>query len=55
MTMIDDTYKTIIKPSQEVLFKEKNSKFYGYGFPVTNEEEIKSHIEAVKKKHHSVV
>ncbi len=53
MTMIEDTYKTIIKPSQEILFKEKNSKFYGYGFPVTNEEEIKSHIEAVKKKHHS--
>jgi len=53
MTMIEDTYKTIIKPSQEILFKEKNSKFYGYAFPVTNEEEIKSHIEAVKKKHHS--
>jgi len=53
MTMIDDTYKTIIKPSQEVLFKEKNSKFYGYAFPVTNEEEIKNQIEALKKKHHS--
>ena len=48
-----DTYKTIAKPSKEVLFKDKNSKFLGYAFPVKNEEEIKAHIETLKKKHHA--
>jgi uncharacterized YigZ family protein len=50
---INDTYKTITKPSQEVLFKEKNSKFFGYAFPVTSEEEVKLIIENLKKQHHS--
>lgn len=48
-----DTYKSITKPSDEVLFKDKNSKFFGYAFPVTSEEQIKSYIEELKKKHHS--
>lgn len=53
MSEIKDTYKTITKPSEEVLFKDKNSKFFGYAFPVTNEDEIKTHLEALKKQHHS--
>ena len=48
-----DTYKTITKPSEEVLFKDKNSKFYGYAYPVKNEDDIKTHIETLKKQHHS--
>ncbi|MGC1631066.1 MAG: YigZ family protein [Gelidibacter sp.] len=48
-----DTYKTIAKPSAEVLFKDKNSKFFGYTFPVKTEEEVKIHIEALRKQHHS--
>jgi uncharacterized YigZ family protein len=48
-----DTYKTITKPSEEVLFKDKNSKFFGYAFPVQNEDLVKEHIEALKKQHHS--
>ncbi|WP_040253680.1 IMPACT family protein [Psychroserpens mesophilus] len=47
-----DTYKTIVKASPEVLFKDKNSKFYGYAFPVTTEEEVKTHLEDLKKQHH---
>lgn len=47
-----DTYKTITTPSPEVLFKDRNSKFYGYAFPVQNEEEVKECIEALKKQHH---
>ncbi|MDH3382020.1 MAG: YigZ family protein, partial [Flavobacteriaceae bacterium] len=35
-----DTYKTIEKPSEEVLFKDKNSKFFGYAFPVLNEDDV---------------
>lgn len=50
---IKDTYRTLSKPSEEVLFKDKNSKFFGYAFPVTNEEEVKTHLEALKKQHHS--
>jgi uncharacterized YigZ family protein len=49
----NDTYKTISKPSEEVLFKDKNIKFFGYAFPVSNEDEIKGHIETLKKQHHS--
>lgn len=48
-----DTYKTIEEASPETLFKEKNSKFYGYAFPVTSEDEIKFHLEHLKKEHFS--
>lgn len=48
-----DTYRTIDKPSEEVLFKDKNSKFFGYVFPVLNEDEVKTHIAELKKIHHT--
>jgi len=48
-----DTYKTILKPSKEVLFKEKGSKFFGYAFPVTSEDDVKERLEELKKQHHS--
>ncbi|MDR9457918.1 MAG: YigZ family protein [Salegentibacter sp.] len=47
-----DTYKTITKASPEVLFKDRNSKFFGYAFPVKTEEEINAHLEELKNKHH---
>ncbi len=47
-----DTYKTINNPSPEVLFKDKNSKFFGYAFPLSSEGDFKSHIEVLKKQHH---
>ena len=50
---VKDTYRTITKASEEVLYKEKNSKFFGYAFPVTTEEEVKEHLEDLKKKHHA--
>lgn len=49
---ITDIYKTITKPSPEVLFKDRNSKFFGYAFPVTSEDEVKQHLEDLKKQHH---
>ncbi|ASV31956.1 IMPACT family protein [Maribacter cobaltidurans] len=45
------TYRTITQPSEEILYKERKSKFYGYAFPVQSEEEVKSIIEELKKKH----
>lgn len=50
---IIDTYKTINQPSIEVLFKDKNSKFFGYAIPVTSEDEIKEHLAELKKQHFS--
>lgn len=50
---IIDTYKTIDQPSIEVLFKDKNSKFFGYAIPVTSEDEIKEHLAELKKQHFS--
>jgi len=50
---IKDTYKTILKPSKETLFKDKNSKFYSYAFPIKNEEDVKIRIEELKKMHYS--
>ena len=48
-----DTYKTILKPGKETLFKERGSKFFGYAFPVKTEDEVKDYIEELKKKHHT--
>ena len=50
-----DSYKTIKNPSEEVLFKEKSSKFFGYAFPITSENEIKSILEHLRKKHFGAV
>ncbi len=51
--MEKDTYKTIVLPSEETLFKDRNSKFFGYAFPVQTEEEIKERLEELKKLHHT--
>ena len=54
-TVLTDTYNTIAFPSTEILYKEKNSKFFGYAFPVTNEDEIKEHLDVLRKQHHGAV
>ncbi|WP_298778641.1 YigZ family protein [uncultured Polaribacter sp.] len=51
--MEKDAYKTIENPSEETLFKDKNSKFFGYAFPVFNEDDVKNAIDGLRKKHHS--
>jgi len=52
---IKDTYKTIEIPTEEILFKEKNSKFFGYAFPVNSTDEIKICIDLLKKQHSRAV
>ncbi|KJD35597.1 hypothetical protein PW52_07520 [Tamlana sedimentorum] len=49
----EDTYQTINKSTEPVLFKDKNSKFFGYAFPVLTEDDVKLSLEIVKKEHHS--
>jgi uncharacterized YigZ family protein len=51
--MEKDSYKTIIKASEETLFKDRNSKFFGYAFPVLHEDDVKESIDLLKKKHHA--
>ena len=48
--MFDDTYRTIAAPS-EGLYKEKGSKFLAYAFPVASVEEVKTHLDDLRKKY----
>ena len=48
---ITDTYKTLETASEEVLFKDRGSKFFGYAFVVHTEEDIKSILEKIKSLH----
>lgn len=44
-------YKTISKPVENILLKEKGSKFLGYAYPVNNEEELKVCLDKIKNEH----
>ncbi len=48
-----DTYNTIASPSVETLFKDRNSKFFGYAFRVQNEEEVKERLQELRELHPS--
>lgn len=51
--MENDTYKTLASPSPETLYKEKNSKFFGYAYPISSEEEVKPILDNLRKQHYS--
>ncbi|MDO5617097.1 MAG: YigZ family protein, partial [Cruoricaptor ignavus] len=44
-------YKTINQAVENILLKEKGSKFLGFAFPVNNEEELKTALENIKNEH----
>lgn len=44
-------YKTIEKPIENVLLKEKGSKFIGFAYPINNEGELKLALEKIKAEH----
>ena len=46
--MFDDTYRTIAAPA-EGLYKEKGSKFLSFAYPVRTTDEVKEHLEALRK------
>ncbi len=52
MEELKDSYNTISKASEVCLYKVKNSKFFGYAFPVTSEDVIKAFILEIKKEHY---
>jgi len=48
------TYKTI-SGTAYAEFKDRGSKFHGYAFPARNAEEIKQHLQDLKKEHPKAV
>ncbi len=46
-----DTYRTLAKPSEEILLKERKSKFYGHAYPIQSEEVVKPIIEMLRKQY----
>lgn len=47
---MNDTYKTIAHPTEEILHKDRKSKFFGYAFPITTEQEIKPLLEVLRSR-----
>ncbi|KFE99884.1 hypothetical protein IX39_04310 [Chryseobacterium formosense] len=44
-------YRTIEKPVENTLLKEKGSKFIGFAFPTNNETELKNALEKIRAEH----
>ena len=49
---MQDYYFTIEKNIEDVLFKDKNSKFFGFCFPINSENEVKDILDELRKKHY---
>lgn len=50
MGMFDDTYRTLAAPS-EGLYKEKGSKFLAFAYPVRTSDEVKAHLDVLRKQY----
>lgn len=46
-----DSYKTIIAPTKEILYKDRGSKFYGHAFPLRSDEEVNDLIAPLRNRH----
>lgn len=44
-------FNTIAAPVENILMKEKGSKFIGFAYPVSNEKELKSSLEKLRELH----
>lgn len=44
-------YKTIDKPVEDIVLKEKGSKFIGFAYPVSDDQVLRQHLQAVKHLH----
>lgn len=44
-------YKTIENPVENILLKEKGSKFLAFAFPVNNENELKNALQKLRSEH----
>ena len=50
MGMFDDTYRTLAAPA-EGLYKEKGSKFLAFAYPVRTTDEVKAHLDELRKQY----
>jgi uncharacterized YigZ family protein len=48
--LFDDTYKTIAQPVESV-FRDRGSKFLGFAYPVTSDNDIKAIVAHLKSEH----
>ena len=46
-----DSYRTLAFASDEVLHKDRRSKFYGYAYPISTLDDVKPILVALQKKH----
>ena len=51
MPEANDTYLTIAAPAEAAL-RERSSKFLAYAWPVTDEEQIRLHLDALRKRYY---
>jgi putative IMPACT (imprinted ancient) family translation regulator len=49
--MAQFSFKTLKNPIQEILLKEKGSKFIGFAISISNEEDFKEFLAEIKHKH----
>lgn len=49
--MTPTTYRTLAAPA-EGQFKDKGSRFTAYAYPVSHENQVKQHVEALRQQHH---
>lgn len=45
------SFNTIKSPVEDILLKEKGSKFIGFAFPVDDEAELKKSLEKIREEH----
>jgi len=48
--LFDDTYQTIEKPTESI-FRDRGSKFLGYAYPISSENDIKAIVAKLKAEH----
>jgi len=49
--LFSDEYKTIEKPAQGS-FRDRGSRFLSFAYPVTGEQEVKQHLESLRKQYY---
>ncbi len=50
-SVAEDSYLTLAAPAEATL-RERSSKFLAFAWPVRNEEEIRTHLEALRKRYY---
>ncbi len=48
---MEDTYRSLEKPA-EGIFRDRNSRFLAFGFPVTSEDEVGILLAGIRKQYH---